>query len=44
MVKDQPTIVVINADEKVGHDTVASTMDLVQQIQNVKLGIAPKHR
>ena len=44
MVKDQPTMVVINADEKVGHGTVVSTMDLVQQIPGVKLGIATKRK
>ena len=44
MVKDQLTMVVINADEKVGHGTVVSTMDLVQQIPGVKLGIATKRK
>jgi biopolymer transport protein ExbD len=44
MVKDQPTMVVINADEKVGHGAVVSTMDLVQQIPGVKLGIATKRK
>ena len=44
MVKDQPTMVVINADEKVGHGTVVSTMDLVQQIPGVKLGIATRRK
>lgn len=44
MVKDQPTMVVINADEKVGHGAVVSTMDLVQQIPSVKLGIATKRK
>ncbi len=44
MVKDQPTMVVINADKKVGHGTVVSTMDLVQQIPGVKLGIATKRK
>ena len=44
MVKDQPTMVVINADEKVGHGTVVSTMDLVQQIPGIKLGIATKRK
>ena len=44
MVKDQPTMVVINADEKVGHGTVISTMDLVQQIPGIKLGIATKRK
>ena len=44
MVKDQPTMVVINADEKVAHGTVVSTMDLVQQIPGVKLGIATKRK
>ena len=44
IVKDQPTMVVINADEKVGHGTVVTTMDLVQQIPGVKLGIATKRK
>ena len=44
IVKDQPTMVVINADEKVGHGTVVSTMDLVQQIPGIKLGIATKRK
>jgi biopolymer transport protein ExbD len=44
MVKDQPTMVVINADEKVGHGAVVSTMDLVQQIPGVKLGIATRRK
>jgi biopolymer transport protein ExbD len=44
MVKDQPTMVVINADEKVGHGQVVTIMDLVQQIPGVKLGIATKRK
>ena len=44
MVKDQPTMVIINADEKVGHGTVVSTMDLIQQIPGAKLGIATKRK
>jgi biopolymer transport protein ExbD len=44
VVKDQPIMVVINADEKVGHGTIVSTMDIVQQIPNVKLGIATKRK
>jgi biopolymer transport protein ExbD len=44
MVKDQPTMVVINADEKVGHGRVVEMMDLVQQIPGVKLGIATKRK
>ncbi len=44
MVKDQPTMVVINADEKVGHGAVVTIMDLVQQIPGVKLGIATKRK
>ena len=42
MVKDQPTMVVINADQKVAHGRVVAVMDLVQQIPGVKLGIATK--
>lgn len=44
VVKDRATMVVINADEKVGHGAVVSTMDLVQQIPDVKLGIATKRK
>jgi biopolymer transport protein ExbD len=44
VVKDQPTIVVINADEKVGHGRVVEVMDLVQQIPGIKLGIATKRK
>jgi biopolymer transport protein ExbD len=44
MVKDQPTMVVINADEKVGHGRVVAMMDLVQQIPGVKMGIATKRK
>jgi biopolymer transport protein ExbD len=44
IVKDQPTMVVINADEKVGHGQVVTIMDLVQQIPGVKLGIATKRK
>ncbi|WP_373545878.1 ExbD/TolR family protein [Chamaesiphon sp.] len=44
IVKDQPTMVVINADEKVGHGRVVAMMDLVQQIPGIKLGIATKRK
>jgi biopolymer transport protein ExbD len=44
IVKDQPTLVVINADEKVGHGAVVTTMDAVQQLPDVKLGIATKRK
>lgn len=44
IVKDQPALVVINADEKVGHGAVVATMDAVQQLPNVKLGIATKRK
>ncbi len=36
-------IVVINADENVGHGKVVAVMDRVRQIPGVKLGIATKH-
>jgi len=42
MVKDRSTMVVINADEKVGHGRVVEMMDAVQQIPGIKLGIATK--
>ena len=44
IVKDQPTMVVINADEKVGHGRVVEIMDTVQQIPGIKLGIATKRK
>jgi biopolymer transport protein ExbD len=44
MLKDRSTMVVINADEKVGHGQVVTIMDLVQQIPGVKLGIATKRK
>jgi biopolymer transport protein ExbD len=44
MVKDQSIMVVINADEQVGHGRVVEAMDLVQQIPGVKLGIATKRK
>lgn len=44
IVKDRSTMVVINADERVGHGRVVAMMDLVQQIPGVKLGIATKHK
>jgi biopolymer transport protein ExbD len=43
-VKGRSTMVAINADEKVGHGTVVSIMDIVQQIPDVKLGIATKRK
>jgi biopolymer transport protein ExbD len=44
VVKGQPTLVVINADEKVGHGAVVTAMDAVQQLPDVKLGIATKRK
>lgn len=44
MVKDRSTMVVINADEKVGHGRVVEMMDAVQQIPGIKLGIATKRK
>ena len=44
IVPDQPTMVVINADEKVGHGRVVEIMDTVQQIPGIKLGIATKRK
>jgi biopolymer transport protein ExbD len=44
IVKDRSTMVVINADERVGHGRVVAMMDLVQQIPGVKLGIATKRK
>jgi biopolymer transport protein ExbD len=44
VVKDQPTMVVINADEKVAHGRIVELMDAVQQIPGVKLGIATRRK
>ena len=44
MAKDRSTMVVINADEKVGHGRVVEMMDAVQQIPGIKLGIATKRK
>jgi biopolymer transport protein ExbD len=44
MVKDQPTMVVLNADEKVGHGRVVEMMDAVQGIPDVKVGIATRRK
>jgi biopolymer transport protein ExbD len=44
IVKDQPTMVVINADEKVAHGRVVEIMDTVQQIPGIKLGIATNRK
>jgi biopolymer transport protein ExbD len=43
-VKGQPTMVVINADKQVDHGRVVTMMDLVQQIPDVKLGIATQRK
>jgi biopolymer transport protein ExbD len=37
-------MVVINADEKSDHGSVVATMDLIQQIPGVKMGIATKSK
>ena len=42
MTKEQQTIVVINADEKVEHGRVVAIMDRVRQIPGAKLAIATK--
>jgi biopolymer transport protein ExbD len=44
MVKDRSTMVVINADQKVEHGRIVAVMDLVQQMPDVKLGIATKRK
>ena len=44
IVKNQPTMVVINADEKVGHGRVVKIVDAVQEIPGIKLGIATKRK
>jgi biopolymer transport protein ExbD len=44
IVPDQPTMVVINADEKVGHGRVVEIMDAVQEIPGIKVGIATKRK
>ncbi|NJR32508.1 MAG: biopolymer transporter ExbD [Chamaesiphon sp. CSU_1_12] len=42
--KNGESLVVINADEKVGHGQVVAVMDLVRQIPGVKMGIATKRK
>jgi biopolymer transport protein ExbD len=42
--KDDQALVVINADEKIGHGQVVAVMDLVRQIPGVKMGIATKRK
>jgi biopolymer transport protein ExbD len=44
IVKDQLTMVVINADEQVGHGRVVEILDTVQQMPGIKLGIATKRK
>jgi biopolymer transport protein ExbD len=43
-VKNEESLVVINADEKVGHGQVVAVMDRVRQIPGVKMGIATKRK
>ena len=42
--KNEGTLVVVNADEKVGHGQVVAVMDQVRQIPGVKMGIATKRK
>jgi biopolymer transport protein ExbD len=42
--KNEGSLVVINADEKVGHGQVVAVMDRVRQIPGVKMGIATKRK
>ncbi|WP_373542836.1 ExbD/TolR family protein [Chamaesiphon sp.] len=44
LAKDEQALVVINADEKIGHGQVVEVMDLVRQIPGVKMGIATKRK
>jgi biopolymer transport protein ExbD len=44
VVKGQPNMVVINADEKSDHGIIVGVMDVVKQIPDVKMGIATKSR
>ncbi|MCW1908173.1 MAG: biopolymer transporter ExbD [Candidatus Saccharibacteria bacterium] len=44
IIKGQPTMVVINADEKSNHGTVVAAMDIIKQIPDVKMGIATKRK
>lgn len=39
---DQKVVVIINADEQVGHGTVVTVMDRVRQIEGAKLAIATR--
>ncbi len=41
---EQQALVVINADEKVGHGQVVAVMDQVRQIPGVKMGIATQKK
>ncbi|BAB76745.1 ExbD/TolR family protein [Anabaena sp. FACHB-709] len=41
---NQEALVVINADEKVGHGKVVAIMDQVRQVQGAKLAIATQKR
>jgi biopolymer transport protein ExbD len=42
--KDEQALVVINADEKVGHGQVVAVMDRVRDIPGIKMGIATKRK
>jgi biopolymer transport protein ExbD len=44
VVRGQPTIVVVNADEKADHGAVIAAMDLIRQVPDVKIGIATKRQ
>lgn len=39
-----PELTLIDADKKVAYGTIVSTMDLVQQIPSVKIGIATQRK
>lgn len=42
--KNQEALVIINADERVGHGKVVAVMDQVRQVQGAKLAIATQKR
>jgi biopolymer transport protein ExbD len=44
IIKDRPTLAIINADERVEHGRVVAIMDRVRQIPGLKLAIATKHK
>ncbi len=42
--KANPTTIIINADEKIGHGYIIHIMDRLRQVPNIKIAIATKNR